>query len=186
MRPFGQVTYALLAGLTLLGAGGIVSRALAKEMEMTVGTMAPDFSLPDQDGVTRTLSAYRNHWVVLYFYPKDDTPGCTTEACRFRDDYVAATKLGAEVLGVSVDNRDSHAEFAKKYHLPFPLLADTGGKVAREYGALWSLGFIRFARRHTFIIDPAGRIAKIYRNVSPKTHSREVIEELKTLEKPGG
>jgi thioredoxin-dependent peroxiredoxin len=171
----------LLVAFVALG-GGFAGRALAEEVDMAVGSVAPDFSLPDQTGKTQTLSAYRHHWVVLYFYPKDDTPGCTTEACQFRDDYLAVRKLGAEVLGVSVDNHDSHAEFASKYHLPFPLLADTDGKVAKQYGALWSLGFVKFARRHTFIIDPDGRIAKIYRSVDPKTHSRQVIDDLKSLE----
>lgn len=153
---------------------------------MTVGSIAPDFTLTDQTGKPQTLSAYRRHWVVLYFYPKDDTPGCTTEACQFRDNFLALQKLGADVLGVSVDNHDSHAEFAAKYHLPFPLLADADGSVARRYGALWSLGFVKFARRHTFIIDPDGRIAKIYRSVDPDTHSRQVIDDLKTLERVAG
>ncbi len=147
---------------------------------------APDFSLPDQNGETRTLSAFRNRWVVLYFYPRDDTPGCTTETCRFRDDYRAAQQLGAEILGVSIDSPESHARFSGKFALPFPLLADAGGKVAKQYGALWSFGPIRFARRHTFLIDPQGRIAKTYRKVSPKTHSREVIEDLMALQRSGG
>jgi peroxiredoxin Q/BCP len=159
----------------------------AEEVEMAVaaGQAAPDFSLRDQDGATRTLSTYRRRWVVLYFYPKDDTPGCTQEACRFRDDLPALRKLDAEVLGVSVDNPESHDRFSRKYSLPFPLLADTDGKVARQYGALWSLAFIRFAKRHTFIIDPQGKIAKIYRQVRSETHSQEVIGDLKALQRSG-
>ncbi len=148
--------------------------------------VAPNFSLPDQNGETRTLSALRNRWVVLYFYPRDDTPGCTTEACRFRDDYRAVQQLGAEILGVSIDSPESHARFSEKFALPFPLLADTGGKVAKQYGALWSFGPIRFARRHTFLIDPQGGIAKTYRKVSPDTHSREVIEDLRAVQRSRG
>jgi peroxiredoxin Q/BCP len=161
--------------------------SLAEEVEMAVATgqAAPDFSLRDQNGEMRTLSAYRRHWVVLYFYPKDDTPGCTQEACRFRDDISALGKLDAEVLGVSVDNPESHARFSSKYGLPFSLLADTDGKVARQYGALWSLAFIRFAKRQTFIIDPQGKIAKIYRQVRSETHSQEVIEDLRALQRSG-
>jgi len=149
---------------------------------MAVGEIAPDFSLKDQHGESRDISSYRNRWVVLYFYPRDDTPGCTREACRFRDDYPAARKLGVEILGISVDSPESHAKFAGKYGLPFPLLADTGGNVARKYGALWSFGPIRFARRRTFIIDPQGKIEKIYRKVSPDTHSLEVIADLRRLQ----
>ena len=104
---------------------------------MMAGSLAPDFSLVDQNGETRALSSYRGRWVVLYFYPKDDTPGCTTEACQFRDDYAAVQRLGADILGVSIDNRASHAAFSKKFSLPFPLLADTDGRVAKQYGALW-------------------------------------------------
>ncbi len=151
-----------------------------------LGNPAPDFSLVDQNGETRTLANYRQRWVVLYFYPKDDTPGCTTEACKFRDDYAAVQRLGAEILGVSIDDRDSHATFSKKYSLPFPLLADTDGTVAKRYGALWGVWPLKFARRHTFLIDPQGRIARIYREVDPKTHSREVIADLKGLQATAG
>ncbi len=151
-----------------------------------VGNPAPDVSLMDQNGETLSLSHYRGRWVVLYFYPKDDTPGCTTEACQFRDAYQSLKNLGAEVLGVSIDQRESHAAFAKKFSLPFPLLADTDGAVARGYGALWGLWPLRFARRHTFLIDPQGRIARVYRQVDPQTHSREVIADLKALQVAAG
>jgi peroxiredoxin Q/BCP len=149
---------------------------------MAPDEVAPDFSLQDQNGNKRDFSAYRNRWVILYFYPRDDTPGCTREACRFRDDYSAALELDAEIIGISVDSPGSHAKFAGKHRLPFPLLADTGGKVARQYGVLWSFGPIRFARRRTFIIDPQGKIQKIYRKVSPDSHSTEVIEDLRRLQ----
>jgi peroxiredoxin Q/BCP len=158
--------------------------ALAEEgvVELAIGSPAPEFSLGDQHGKKHSLADYRGQWVVLYFYPKDDTPGCTTEACQLRDDYRGLTKLGAEILGVSVDNAESHAAFSKKHSLPFPLLADNAGQVARQYNALWGVWPLRFAKRHTFIIDPKGNIAKIYRKVEPESHSRELIADLQGLQ----
>jgi len=150
--------------------------------ELKVGDPAPDFSLTDQNGKIQRLSSYRNHWVVLYFYPKDNTPGCTTEACSFRDDYLKLAKINAVVLGISIDNSDSHEKFASEYHLPFPLLADTTGEIAKLYGSLFSFGPLKFARRHTFVIDPSGKIMQIYRNVSPGKHSDQVIHDLTALQ----
>ena len=158
------------------------SIAHAMKKELQVGDPAPGFSLVDQNGKLHQLAAFRNHWVVLYFYPKDDTPGCTKEACSFRDDYLKLAKLNAEVIGISIDNAESHAEFASKYHLPFPLLADTTGKIAETYGSFFSFGPLKFARRHTFIIDPSGKIARIYRKVAPGKHSDQVIKDLATLQ----
>lgn len=152
-------------------------------MDIMVGNPAPDFSLPDQTGAHRGLTEFRGKWVVLYFYPKDDTPGCTTEACALRDDYLGLTQLNAQILGVSLDNAASHADFSKKHGLPFPLLADDGGRVAKQYGTLGGFWPLRFAKRHTFMIDPRGNIAKIYRKVDPKTHSRELIADLESLQK---
>lgn len=143
-----------------------------------VGQVAPPFALPDQNGATHALSDYQGKWVVLYFYPKDDTPGCTQEACAFRDDLHKLTALGAQVLGVSVDDTASHAEFAKKYHLPFPLLADRDGKTAASYGALRNLGFVRIAKRYTFLIDPQGKVARQYLKVDTSRHSQEIIDDL--------
>lgn len=145
------------------------------------GQPAPGFTLPDQNGKAHALSEYTGRWVVLYFYPKDDTPGCTQEACSFRDDLNALSKMGAQVVGVSVDDTDSHAEFAKKYHLPFPLLADKDGQVAARYGALLNLGLLRFAKRYTFLVDPQGKIAKVYLKVETSRHSREIIDDLQRL-----
>ena len=150
--------------------------------EVTTGGMAPDFTLVDQYGKTRKLSDYKGTWVVLYFYPKDDTPGCTKEACHFRDDIYRIRKLNAEILGVSVDNQTSHAKFSEKHSLPFPLLVDADGRVAQSYNALWSLGPVRVARRHSFIIDAEGKIAKIYRDVDPDQHSNEIILDLEKLQ----
>jgi len=155
--------------------------------ELAVGSMAPKFILPDQESNTHALTEYRGRWVVLYFYPKDDTPGCTTEACNFRDDLPALRALNVQILGISLDDAKSHARFAEKYSLPFPLLADAEGDVTRAYGALWSMGPLRVAKRYTFVIDPEGRIARIYRNVKPANHSRELQQDVKELQKgPAG
>lgn len=145
--------------------------------------MAPAFSLPDQSGAVRTLEQFRGRWLALYFYPKDDTPGCTEQACKFRDDFAQLTALGAEVVGISVDTSASHAEFAKKYSLPFPLLADENGEVAKRYGSLTNLGMLKFARRNTFLIAPDGKIAKVYPKASTSRNSVDVIEDLKRLAK---
>lgn len=145
------------------------------------GQPAPAFSLQDQSGKTHVLADYAGQWVVLYFYPKDDTPGCTKEACSFRDDLRRLEKLGARVVGVSVDDTDSHAKFARKYHLPFPLLADKDGRVAGSYGALTNLGLVKFAKRYTFLVSPDGKIAKVYLSVDTSRHSQEIIDDLKQL-----
>jgi peroxiredoxin Q/BCP len=145
------------------------------------GDTAPDFRLVDQNGTIRSLSDFSGQWVVLYFYPKDDTPGCTKEACSFRDDLTTLEKLGAKVVGVSVDDSDSHSKFASKYHLPFPLLADADGKVAESYGALTNLLLLKIAKRYTFLIDPKGKIAKVYLSVDTSRHSQEIVDDLKKL-----
>lgn len=144
-----------------------------------VGSAAPDFALPDQHGKLRQLSEWRGKWLVLYFYPKDDTPGCTEEACTFRDDWQQLTALGAEVVGISIDTSASHKDFAEKYHLPFPLLADAKGEVAQRYGAMADWVVLKLARRYTFLIDPQGRIAKAYLSVNTARHSAEIVADLK-------
>lgn len=156
--------------------------AAAAQGVPAVGQPAPDFALPDQHGQLRRLAEWRGRWLVLYFYPKDDTPGCTTEACNFRDDWQQLTALGAEVVGLSVDTRASHQAFAEKYHLPFPLLADSQGEVAQRYGAISDWKVFKFAKRYTFIIDPQGRVAKIYLAVNADRHSAEVVTDLRQLQ----
>jgi len=153
----------------------------ARGSDLEAGDTAPGFELMDQHGMVHSLSGYAGQWLVLYFYPRDDTPGCTREACAFRDDIPILKRMGVAVLGVSTDEVESHREFAEKYHLPFPLLADSKGDVARAYGALFSLGPLKFARRQTFIIAPDGHIARIYRKVKPATHSDEVIRDIEDL-----
>ncbi len=144
-----------------------------------VGNAAPDFRLQDQNGVWRSLEDFRGKWVALYFYPKDDTPGCTTEACNFRDNIFAFDALGAVILGVSLDDIESHAAFAEKYSLPFPILADTGKQAADAYGVIMKIGPMTLASRQSFLIDPAGRVVKHYAKVDPATHSAEVLADLR-------
>lgn len=146
-----------------------------------VGMRAPDFKLQDAQGETRQLKDWQGKWLVLYFYPKDDTPGCTKEACHFRDDIQQIHALGAEVIGISVDTVASHASFAHKHRLPFPLLADANGQVADAYGALFNLVVFQAAKRMTFIIDPQGTVAQTYSNVNPDGHSQAIISDLKRL-----
>jgi peroxiredoxin Q/BCP len=171
---------AIIAVLIVFAALLVARAARAGDLPK-VGQPAPDFNLPDQNGKLHTLQEYRGKWLVLYFYPKDDTPGCTQEACSFRDDLSQITELGAQVVGVSVDDTNSHAEFAKKYHLPFPLLADKSTETAARYGALMDLWLIKFARRYTFLIDPQGNIKKMYLGVETSRHSKQIIADLKKL-----
>jgi len=151
----------------------------AAQVTPQVGALAPDFTLPDQQGTPRKLSDYRGKWVVLYFYPKDETPGCTKEACAFRDDWQQLTALNAQVIGVSVDDPASHAQFASKHQLPFLLLSDVTAAVVEQYGAVIDLWFTKLAKRHTYVIAPDGKIAKAYLDVEPGGHAREIIEFLK-------
>jgi peroxiredoxin Q/BCP len=146
-------------------------------------TAAPDFDLEDQDGNRVRLADLRGKWVVIYFYPKDNTPGCTKEACNFRDNFGAIKALGAEVLGISADSRASHEKFAQKFELPFPLLVDTDHTAARAYGAF---GLKKnYGReyegviRSTVIVDPDGNVAKTFPRVKPDSHGEEVLAWLK-------
>ena len=149
-----------------------------------LGSTAPAFKLQDQAGKWHELKDYRGKWVTLYFYPKDQTPGCTAQACEFRDNVFAFREAGAVILGISVDDVESHRKFAEKHGLPFPLLADASKDTARSYGVLKSfIGGMELARRETFIIDPQGRIIKRYTNVEPKGHSAEVLRDLAELQK---
>jgi thioredoxin-dependent peroxiredoxin len=150
-----------------------------------VGDAAPDFSLPDDTGTERRLSDEHGHWLVLYFYPKDDTPGCTTESCQFRDAYDTYRETGAEVWGVSILGSGSKAAFKAKFGLPFTLLADEDHAVAEQYGT-WvqkeNYGKTYFGvQRATFLIDPAGRIARVWPRVKPDGHADEVLAALEEL-----
>ena len=154
--------------------------AMASE-QLTVGDRAPEFELPDQDGQLHSLEDYRDQWVVLYFYPKDETPGCTTEACEFRDNIFEFKKINAQILGVSLDDVASHQKFAENHNLPFPLLADTEGKASEAYGVKTKMFGMTVAKRQTFLIAPDGTIAKHYETVKPADHSMQVLADLKSL-----
>lgn len=145
------------------------------------GKKAPAFSLPADDGSTVSLKSLAGKKVVLYFYPKDDTPGCTTQACSFRDNIFAFRERGAVILGVSLDDVDSHVEFAEKYSLPFSLLSDADGSVAERYGVLRNLGVMKLAKRETFLVAPDGTIAVHYQDVDPEGHSARVLADLDRL-----
>jgi peroxiredoxin Q/BCP len=177
VNDFPQTITTLLSGVLVALIFGA-----ARAEDLAVGAPAPPFALPDQHGKSHRLADYQGRWVVLYFYPRDDTPGCTIEACNFRDDLPKLRALGTQILGLSMDDRQSHAAFAEKFSLPFPLLVDADGAVASHYGARWSIGPMKFVRRHTFIIDPQGKIARVYRDVNPETHSQQVLQDLKALQ----
>ena len=155
--------------------------AVALAADITVGQPAPEFELSDQNGQLHSLEDYRDRWVVLYFYPKDETPGCTTEACEFRDNIFAYRERNAIILGVSLDDAESHKAFAENHGLPFTLLADTEGTAAEAYGVKTRMLGMTVAKRQTFIIDPAGKIAKHYKKVDPESHSEEVLADLDLL-----
>jgi peroxiredoxin Q/BCP len=167
----------------LLAAVGL-AWVLARRGAMVLpreGQPAPDFRLLDGEGVWRSLADFRGHWLVLYFYPRDHTPGCTREACALRDAWAGFAELGTVVLGVSLDNPARHADFSRRHRLPFPLLSDPGGQVALAYGALADWGVLRFARRYSFIIDPRGRVARVYTRVAPDRHAGELLADLESL-----
>lgn len=154
-----------------------------EEVELKEGDIAPDFSLPSSLGRNISLKDYRGKKVILYFYPKDDTPGCTNEACTFRDDLKKYEKVDTVILGVSLDNLDSHRKFIDKYNLPFPLLSDTDAKVSKTYGIykLKNMYGKKFwgIERTTFLIDEKGRMEKIFPKVKVEGHSEELLEFLK-------
>jgi peroxiredoxin Q/BCP len=161
----------------------LVPRLLSRGVAPAAGSAAPDFTLPSQEGTSVSLKDYRGKWVVLYFYPKDQTPGCSREAHNFQVDQPKFAERNAVVLGVSLDSVDSHKKFCAKEGLNFKLLADTEHKVTDSYGSLTNLGVVKFAARHTFLIDPNGKVAKAYTSVDPVKHSAEVLAELDGLQK---
>ena len=174
------ISVAVVALAAILISLTITSIGIAGEQPV-VGTPAPEFELPDQDGQLHSLEDYRDQWVVLYFYPKDETPGCTTEACEFRDNIFAFRDLGVQILGVSLDDVASHKAFAENHGLPFPLLADSDGETSTAYGVKTRMFGMTVAKRQTFIIGPDGDIAKHYEKVKPDEHSAELLADLKEL-----
>jgi len=158
-------------------------------MKLKIGDEAPAFSLPDQEDKKHSLSHHKGRWVFLYFYPKDDTPGCTKEACGIRDVYGNLTKAGLRVFGVSVDSVESHKKFAEKYHLPFTLLSDADKETVKAYNVWGKKKFLGreylSTLRTSFLINPEGRIAKIYENVKPENHAKEILDDFKALKRNG-
>lgn len=161
--------------------GLFTASAYSNTEQLAIGDTAPSFSLKDQHNQLHEINQYKGKWLILYFYPKDDTPGCTKEACNFRDDITQIKQLNASIVGISLDDQSSHAKFANKYSLPFPLLADTEASVTQSYGSLFSFLGLRYAKRHSFIIAPDKTIVKIYRDVNTDTHSQQIINDLSQL-----
>jgi peroxiredoxin Q/BCP len=156
-----------------------------KMIKLKINQQAPDFKLKDQNGKIHKLSNYQGKWVLLYFYPKDDTPGCTKEACAIRDNFPNFKKLSVVVLGVSVDSVESHKKFSQKYNLPFTLLSDERKEIVKKYGVWGKKKFMgkeyEGTLRTSFLISPQGKIAKIYENVKPEIHAEEVLNNLNLL-----
>src|SRR3989442_1262883 len=173
----------LFAALICLNVFGLMIGATESEKQPAAGTAAPDFKLTTGDGSQVSLKDYRGKWVVLYFYPKDFTSGCTIEAKNFQRDLAKYQPLNAVILGVSVDNAESHKNFCAKEGLNFKLLADTDAKVSTQYGSTIEYQGAKMAARNTFIISPKGEIAKVYTGVKPAEHSDEVLKELAELHK---
>ena len=173
----------------LLAIASFATLALVKGAETqtqtqpAAGTAAPDFSLSTSDGSQVSLKDFKGKWVILYFYPKDMTSGCTMEAKNFQRDLAQYDKTGAVILGVSVDSPDSHKEFCAKEGLTFKLLADPGGKVSSQYGSTMQYQGTTMAARNTFLINPDGKIAKVYTGVKPAEHSEQVLKDLAGLKK---
>jgi peroxiredoxin Q/BCP len=153
---------------------------------ITINQAAPDFSLPDQDGKTHRLSDHRGKWVLVYFYPKDGTSGCTKEACSIRDSFPEFKKLNLTIFGVSVDSVESHEEFSKKYSLPFTILSDSSHEVVKAYGVWAKKQYMgkeyEGTVRTSFLINPEGVVVKVYQNVNPDIHAEEVLKDVTTLQ----
>ena len=166
-----------------LGLGTLALMAAESQQQPEVGKAAPDFSLTTGDGSQVSLKDYRGKWVVLYFYPKEFTSGCTMEARNFHRDLAKYEQTGAVILGVSVDTAQSHKDFCAKEGLNLKLLADPDAKVSNEYGSVMDYKGSKLAARNTFIINPKGEIAKIYTGVKPAEHSQQVLNDLAELKK---
>ena len=178
----------LALAAVVLVAGGITVLGLslrAGDKTPAVGTEAPDFTLNSQDGKPLSLHDFRGKWVVLYFYPKDSTPGCTIEAHNFQRDLAKYDAQNAVILGVSVQDEKSHQEFCAKESLNFKLLADTKKSVSQKYGSLTNYGVMKLSSRHTFLIDQAGKVRKVWTEVDVKKHTEDVLAAIDELAKSG-
>lgn len=163
----------------------LLAISLTTSAALELGDKAPNFSLNDQNSLSHQLSDYKGKWVILYFYPKDGTPGCTTQACDFRDAVKRIIASKSIVFGLSLDSVESHKKFSEKNSLPFSLLSDSEGLVAKKYNSLNNFLGFKSAKRNTFIVNPEGEIAKIYLSVDPKTHSEMVLNDLSNLQDLG-
>ena len=148
-----------------------------------LGKAAPEFKLKNSYGELVSLKEFKGEWLLVFFYPKDDTPGCTKEACSLRDNFTEIKKLNANVLGISIDSSESHKEFKEKYNLPFMFLSDPDGETAKKYGALNNFFIFKLAKRQSFIIDPKGVVRRVYRDVSPSNHAQEIKNDLEAFER---
>ena len=173
----------LLLLVVALVALFVVSRSLSAKSLPASGSVAPEFSLSSEDGSQISLKDFRGKWVVLYFYPKDFTTGCTIEAHNFQRDQAEYVRRNAVILGVSVDSAESHKNFCAKEGLNFKLLADTQHQVSKQYGSLMNFGVAQISARNTFLIDPQGKIARAFSNVNPSRHSTEMLSAIDELEK---
>ena len=178
-----NITFAFVSAAFAVAIVSFTPIGMANE-QVTTGNAAPEFELSDQNGQLHSLEDYRDQWVVLYFYHKDETPGCTTEACEFRDNIFAYKDLNAQILGVSLDDAESHKAFAENHGLPFPLLADVEGTTSTAYGVKTRMFGMTVAKRQTFLIGPDGVIAKHYETVKPAEHSDQVLADLRELTTP--
>ncbi|MFZ0882286.1 MAG: peroxiredoxin [Candidatus Acidiferrales bacterium] len=179
---FWSVRWILLTALAVVLAAGIYEATGASEKAPATGTAAPDFTLNSQEGKPVSLRDFRGKWVVLYFYPKDFTSGCTEEAHNFQRDLAQYEQKNAVILGVSVDSAENHQKFCTKEGLNFKLLADTDHKVSAEYGSIMNLGIKKLSARHTFLVSPDGVIVKEYMDVDTAKHSQEVLAALTKLQ----
>jgi peroxiredoxin Q/BCP len=175
----------VIVALVLLAVLGFKA-ANGSDQAPAVGAQAPTFTLPSQTGAPVSLSDFKGKWVILYFYPKDFSSGCTIEAHNFQRDQAQYDKLNAAIVGVSVDSADSHQKFCTQEGLNFKLLADTDHKVSEQYGSIMNLGVKKLSSRHTFIINPDGVIAKEYLEVKASEHSTEVLKDLAALQAQAG
>ncbi len=175
-----KVFLALAVILTLVF---IFKKSAFGSEDVLLGKNAPEFKLKNSYGELISLDQFKGEWLLVFFYPKDDTPGCTKEACSLRDNYSDIKKLNANVIGISIDSSDSHKDFKEKYNLPFMLLSDPDGKTAKKYGALNNFFIFKLAKRQSFIIDPEGKIRRVYRNVSPSNHAQEIKNDLEAFER---
>jgi peroxiredoxin Q/BCP len=178
-----KLVWIAVVAVAVLGAAlGVNSLRAAGDKAPVVGTPAPDFTLNSQDGKPVSLHDFKGKWVVLYFYPKDFTPGCTIEAHNFQRDLAQYEQKNAVIVGVSVQDEDSHQKFCTKEGLSFKLLADTKQEVSTQYDSVMNIGVAKISARHTFLIDPQGKVEKVWLEVKPDKHSAEVLEALAELQ----